>query len=132
MHPLLIIPHYLAWHYTRGLRDVYTRARDFLWFVWHMFSLPTMVQTFFEPFQRLGVDAPKGFNPERFFEALVTTTVMRIVGMCMRTGVLILGVLSLCSVFCIAVCFAFLWLLIPGIVLALFIGGSIALFANKL
>lgn len=129
MHALLIIPYYISWHYTRGVHDVVVRVRDFLWFFWNMFSIPVLFKTFFEPFERLGVQTPKRFDPEKMLEAIATTLVMRLVGMFVRTGVIVLGVLMCIAVILLGVVFLCVWMVLPVMLIGFISLGVIGLFS---
>ncbi|MEY2641014.1 MAG: hypothetical protein RL150_407 [Candidatus Parcubacteria bacterium] len=122
-----LLPHYLAWHYTRALRDLASHVRTFLWFFWNLFSIHELLRTFFAPFERLGEAAPKRFNPEQYFEALATTLVMRVVGIVVRSFFILLGLGMLCAcalVGCLVFC---VWLLLPLLWIAVVVAGVMAL-----
>lgn len=129
MQPALIIPYYIAWHYSRGIHDVLVRCKDFLWFFWNLFSITVLAQTFFAPFQRLGQAAPKGFKPEKMLEAFATTLIMRIVGMVVRTSVIVLGLLVQLAVVCVGIFFLLVWIVLPFMLVGLLAVGVIALFS---
>lgn len=127
MQLAFVLPHYLSWHYTRALRDGLTHVRTFFRFFWNLFSIAELFKTLFAPFERLGQAKPKQFNPEQYFEALATTLVMRVVGMVVRSFFIVLGIAVLVAWLLCALCFFVVWLLLPLMVLALIVGGVIAL-----
>jgi hypothetical protein len=129
MQPAMIIPYYVAWHYSRGVHDVLVRFKDFLWFFWNLFSITELTKTFFEPFERLGQAAPKGFKPEKMLEAFATTLVMRVVGVVVRTTVILLGLLVQLTVVVICIGFLIVWILLPFLLIGLLSVGIIALFS---
>lgn len=129
MQPAMIIPYYIAWHYSRGVHDVLVRFRDFLWFFWNLFSIAELTKTFFEPFERLGYVAPKGFKPEKMLEAFATTLVMRIVGMAVRASVIVIGLLVQLATVVIGVGFLVVWIVLPFLLVGLISIGLLGLFS---
>jgi hypothetical protein len=124
----LILPHYIAWHYARGLRDIIGHIRDFMWFFWNLFSVPELLKTFFAPFERLGQTGPRRFDPEKMLEAFATNLIMRFVGMLVRGFFIVLGLAMLVAVLMASICFLIVWVLLPVIMVAMLIAGVIGLF----
>jgi hypothetical protein len=109
-----LIPHYLLWHYTAGLHDYARVAKRFLSAVTSIFSLKLLFRTFFQPFERLG-EHYHGGGPSAYFEIFIVNTLMRMVGMLVRSCVIVIGLISwvLACVFCVA---GFgVWLVAPAI-----------------
>jgi len=129
MHLGLILPHYISWHYARGLRDIVRHIKDFLWFFWNLFSIGELLKTFFAPFQRLGQTAPTRFDPQKMLEAFATTLVMRLLGMAMRTFFILLGLFALAALLAGGIFFLVVWLLLPFIIVGMFVTGLMALFS---
>jgi len=125
----LIFPHYISWHYTRGLRDIVRHIKDFLWFFWNLFSIGELLKTFFAPFQRLGQTAPARFDPQKMLEALATTLVMRLLGMLLRSFFILLGLFALSALLVGGVFFVLVWLVLPFIIVGMLVTGLIALFS---
>ncbi|MEN9647896.1 MAG: hypothetical protein RLY57_700, partial [Candidatus Parcubacteria bacterium] len=92
MH-IRLIPHYLVWHYTVGLHDFFRVMHLLLKAITKIFSLPTMFATFFQPFERLGERYHGGVSA--FFETFIVNTLMRMVGIIVRTCVILLGIIAL-------------------------------------
>jgi hypothetical protein len=124
----LIRPHYIAWHYARGLRDIINHIKDFMWFFWNLFSVPELLKTFFAPFERLGQTGPRRFDPEKMLEAFATNLIMRFVGMLVRGFFILLGLGMLVAVFIASLFFLLVWLLLPLIMVAMLVAGIIGLF----
>ena len=89
---LAIIPYYIAWHYSNGLKDYFTVWTNLVWFIWNLFSVKALLRTFFQPFKRLKEKYHGGLDVEDFMSALVVTTIMRFIGMLLRTVMIIIGV----------------------------------------
>lgn len=111
MNALGIIVHYLHWHYTRAFSEIFRLWKNLLWFVKEFFSFSLLIKTFFSPWQRLNEKGSGGVSG--FFEGLIITTIMRIIGMMMRTMVIFIGALVMLGVFFGGIVFIGLWPLLP-------------------
>lgn len=118
--------YYLRWHYTQGVIDLVNNIINVVWFVYHFFSIPLLLRTFFVPFHRLQESAVKGFNIEQWAEAFLITTLMRLVGALLRTFLIILGVVFLLLVFVGGSVLLFVWLTMP-LILTFLIGLGLTL-----
>lgn len=108
-----IFPYYLSWHYKEALVGIYNIWRNLLWFILNFFSIKTLFKTFFAPFLRLKENYKGGLDLGNFFETLVVTTLMRLVGMILRTMVIVAGIFVwIFFIFLGAVFFA-LWFVLP-------------------
>jgi len=123
-----VIPSYLAWHYSEALKDITRIWTNFLWFIANFFSLTLLLRTFFSPWQRLTEGrAREGFHAEDIAEAIMTNTIMRLVGMLMRSIAIILGITMLLIVFCAGIAFYAVWLLLPVLATTSFVYGLMLL-----
>ena len=123
MRILSLAPAYLRWHYTSAFRSIVLIWIDLLWFVYHFFSVPTVVRTFLSPWKRLGEETRSGFHPQEFFEALVTNTMMRIVGIIIRTFFLLFAALALAAMLFGGVATLILWPFLPLVAVGLVVVG---------
>ncbi len=120
---------YIVWHYSRALYDFFGLWENAFRTVIHFFSIPLLLKTLFSPFHRLSETPPRGFHPGDFIAALTVTLIMRIVGIILRSTLIIAGVLTLLVVTLVgAVCFVG-WLFLPVLIGALLITGSAYLFS---
>jgi hypothetical protein len=127
MNLLLIAPHYVSWHYTKALSDLIELYKNFIWFIWNMFSIKILLKTLFVPFEKLSIKSTKKFDIQDFFSALVTTLLMRIVGFVVRSFFIIIGILSLVLFTVFFSLFFVVWLVMPLILLGMFVLGLFAL-----
>jgi len=128
-NPTLLIPHYIAWHYTLGFRNIMQHWKTFTWFFWNFFAIPLQLKTLFLPFERLQESSKgNGLDIEGYFSALATTTIMRVVGFFLRSSVIIVGLLSITVLALLAVCVLLLWICMPLVLLAMLVIGISALF----
>ncbi len=119
---------YFIWHYSTSLKELFGICRDFLWFVYHFFSIDVLSKTLFSPWQRMDEQYQRGAGMSAFFESFIVTTLMRIVGFLIRSFVIIIGFMMLALVFAIEIVFFFCWMLMPLIILLLFVSGVRLLF----
>lgn len=110
---LQTIPLYLMWHYSRSLRDYVRVATDFLWFLFHFFSLGILIRTLFSPWRRMGERYKGAFDPGALIATFIVNTLMRIVGFVIRMGVIIVGVITLILIVPLLVLLFFIWLALP-------------------
>ena len=115
MNVLGIIAHYLHWHYTRAFGEIFGLWRNILWFMKEFFSFGLLLRTFFAPWKRLKDTGSGGIGG--FFEGLIITTIMRIIGMGMRAIVLVVGAVFMAGAFLGGVIFIGLWPVLPLLVL---------------
>ena len=125
---LTIFPRYFAWHYTAGLLNCLRLLADFLWFIYHFFSIPVLGRTLFSPWRRLSESYRGGFDPERALETFIVNTLMRVFGFVARTGFLLIGLVALLATFLLGLFVTLIFLFAPAIILASFIIGFYLLF----
>ena len=130
MNVFQLIPYYIVWHYTQGVRDLVSVWCNFLWFIPSFFSIKTLLSTFFSPFERLNENYQRGFSVENFFSTLAVNMIMRLVGMFSRLFVILFGILSYLIVIITGVLVVIGWIVMPVIVLFL-LSLSIEAFTNK-
>lgn len=113
MRILSLAPAYFKWHYTSAFRSILFIWMDLLWFVYNFFSVPMILRTFFSPWKRLGEEPRSGFHPQEFFEALVVNTMMRIVGVIIRTFFLTFAIMALVVTLLGGMATLILWPVLP-------------------
>jgi type IV secretory pathway VirB6-like protein len=111
--------HYFTWHYTTAYRDYLRAWLNYLWFVAHFFSLGILLRTFFAPFKRISEKNEKGLNVQAFFEALAVNTLMRLVGMLVRTALISIGLIALVFIAIAGAVGLLIWTLMPVVLLGL-------------
>jgi hypothetical protein len=119
---------YLAWHYTTGLLDCLRLLANFLWFVYHFFSVPVIARTLFSPWRRLSETYRGGFDPERAFETFIVNLLMRIFGLIVRVMFLIVATVALMMVFGLGLLTTLIFFLAPLIIFGSFALGFYLLF----
>lgn len=115
---------YFLWHYGRSFENVLNAWGNFIWFLYHFFSIGLLTRTFFAPWHRLDEHAKTGLHVEAFLENVVANTLMRLIGMLARLFVIASGILAIALTLVFG-CIAFIvWALLPLTVLMLIITGA--------
>ena len=118
-----VIPQYILWHYTLGLRSTAAFGTNLLRFLFAFFSLSLLIRTLFSPWRRLGEDYTKGLRPGAWFETFVINTLMRLVGFLIRLGLIFAGVVTLLLGVILFLSLVIGWLLAPVIIISLAVAG---------
>jgi len=128
MNALGIIAHYLHWHYTKAFAEVFGLWLNILWFIKEFFSFSLLIKTFFSPWKRLKDTGSGGVGG--FFEGLIITTIMRIIGIGMRTVVLVFGAIVMTTAFFGGIIFLGFWPILPLLVFVSAVFGMWAIIKN--
>jgi len=124
MRFVFVLGHYLAWHYSRALVEFSHIYRDILNFVFNFFSVGILLRSYFAPWRRMGEDYPEDkFDFASIGSTLVVNTIMRLVGIFMRTIIIIFGLLTICLVLIFYPILLLIWLLLPLLIVFLFLLG---------
>lgn len=124
MRFFLVLGHYLAWHYSRALAEFSHIYRDILVFVYNFFSVGILLRSYFAPWRRMGEEYPVDkFDFANLGSVLVVNTIMRLVGIFMRTIIIIFGLLCLFATLVFYPLLVLGWLLLPLIIGVLFLLG---------
>jgi hypothetical protein len=120
MRTSLIIFGYLKWHYSKAIYSLTEIWGNFLYFIFEFFSISLLFKNFFDPWKRMSDQYPKNFDLKKYFYAFVTNIIVRIVGIIMRTVLIIIGLSCyiLTAIFYPIV--IIVWLVLPFILLAMF------------
>jgi hypothetical protein len=109
----ILFESYFSWHYGRAFVDLFRVWMNFIWFIFNFFSVSVLLGSFFSPWKRMGESYPKNFDIAETISTFIVNTLMRLVGMCMRS--VVLGI----SFFCVSVIFffglvvCFFWIFLP-------------------
>lgn len=122
---LLIFLGYLKWHYTNALIAIFSFWKNILFFLFNFFSIKSLLGNFFTPWKRLADSYPKKFNIRIYFFTFLVNTIMRIVGIILRSVIIILG-FACCLLYIILLPFTLmLWLALPPAVIFLIVFGIV-------
>ena len=130
MQALSLAQDYLFWHYTSAYLDIIAITRNYLWFVNHLFSVSEVFRSLFAPFKRLKEERVNIVrNPGGFFANLTVNIIMRIVGLVVRSALLVIALSSLLLVLTLGVFTIVLWTGLPFLVVYFFMSGFAYLFS---
>lgn len=93
MHIVPITLSYVYWLYGEGVSEFFRAWMNYHWFLYHFFSVPVLLRTFFAPWRRMQEAHTRGFDPERIAERLIINTVLRCTGIAIRS-VFLIGALA--------------------------------------
>lgn len=127
MHNLILIPEYIAWHYTRGIVEIYNIDKRLFSLTKNSFSFSLILKTFASPWKRMGEEYKKS-DPGSWATTFVFNLLMRVLGMVLRTAILTMGAFACVLVFCVGVVAIVLWIFLPLSMVALFFVGLKDLF----
>jgi hypothetical protein len=110
--------HYLLWHYTKAFGEIFHVWKNIAWFTFHFFSIPQLLRSYFSPWRRMTEERSKGFDFEDLASFLIINLISRIVGVFLRTVVIISGIASLIILLVGIITVYIFWILAPIIIAA--------------
>lgn len=128
MKVLGIIVHYLHWHYTKAFGEIFRLWTNILWFIKEFFSFSVLLKTLVTPWKRLSNSGSGGVSG--FFEGLIITTIMRIVGVIIRLVTFVFGLVCLIIAFAVGIIFIGVWPILPFVVFLVGVSGLWAIIKN--
>ena len=120
---------YMVWHYSRAYVDIVHIWWNYLWFVNHLFSVPEVAMSLFSPFKRMQenkVNIVK--SPSDFFSNLFVNLIMRLVGLMLRSIILLIALVGFVTVFSLGFSTLVTWTLLPVLIGHFFITSIRVLF----
>jgi len=121
----MLIADFLRWQYGAGVAAFLAAWANLHWFVFHFFSIPLLIKSFAAPFHRIRERKSPGFNPEELFEVFIVNTLMRVVGVFVRTVFILVGVVAEAALFAAALFLFVSYLLLPLVPFAAIVAGII-------
>ncbi len=119
----MIGPYYIYWHYTQGLAELIKNFWNFVIFELHFFSVTDLLRTLFSPFQRLKENYGGNITDlENILSTFVVNIIMRIIGLLVRTFILVFAFVSLTLTFLLFPLIIIFWLVLPVLLLILMTG----------
>lgn len=105
------------------MQDFLNVWSNFLWFIYHFFSMSLLLRTLFSPWRRLDERSKSGFHLEAFLEKLVSNTVVRAIGTGARLFVIVSGCIIYLAGLVLGFIFFLIWCLLPVAVIGLVVIG---------
>ena len=116
---LALIQEYVFWHYTGGIRELLAISGNFIWFAYHFFSLKLFLRTLFSPFKRVRAAYHASMTLEEIAENMAANMFMRVVGIILRSMVLLLGGITELLIFLVSAVALFVWIFFPLVLIGL-------------
>ena len=124
-----IILQYIEWQFIDTPRGVLKAWKNCLKFNLNYWSVIVLIKTFFTHWRRYRFDYGKGFDFKRYFEVWTFNIISRILGMVLRSVLIVLGLVSEIFVFLIGLLVIWGWLVLPLLlILGLIFGFKLLLF----
>lgn len=109
-----VLGHYFIWHYGRAISDLTRIYRNLIAFTFNFFSISILVSSYFAPWRRMGEDYPeRGVDPFGYLSVFLVNIIMRLLGVVMRTVVIILGMTAALLVIISYPFVLVLWITLP-------------------
>ncbi|MBX4198541.1 hypothetical protein KW782_04400 [Candidatus Parcubacteria bacterium] len=127
MKTLTLLPYYFQWHYGYGLLHGIEIIKNFIWFLWHFFSIRELFRTLFLPWQRLH-ETRQGSAIEDFMSVWIVNSLMIFVGALIRLTVIAFGFVFIIAALVAGSVVLLLWIALPLLIVVFFIMGFGLLF----
>lgn len=111
-----VLHHYLLWHYGKAFGEIFHVWKNFFWFVINFFSLPQLIKSLFAPWKRMTEDRGKTFSFEDLASYIIVNLVSRLIGLLIRTTVIVCGIISLMFLSIGVVLTYIFWVIAPIII----------------
>lgn len=118
-----ILFQFLFWYVFDVPKEILKGWRNYLIFYLNYFSVITLVKTYFSHWHRYHFSYGKGWNPTRYFEALTGNIMSRVIGMILRTFLIIFGIFSEIIILFLGALVLAGWYLLPFFLLIMFFTG---------
>jgi len=126
---LTIMHHYILWHYTKAFGEIAHISKNFFWFTTHFFSLPQLIRSYFAPWKRMTEERGDTFNFEDLAGFIIINILSRLVGMILRTTIILTGTVALLIVLLCTIATYVFWIMAPAALLVCLILGVTLLFS---
>jgi len=113
-----MLANYFSWYYSRGFRGLILILGNFLKFFWHFFSIGFLSQRLFSPWKRdISFSNWRGLHPVLFFKKIIDNGFSRMIGLLIRSLVIIFGIIIEISFFLLGFVFLISWIFLPGLLI---------------
>lgn len=110
---------YLKWHYGKALVTTFTFWKNILIFIFNFFSIKSLSGNFFTPWKRLAENYPVKFNFKAYTFTFLVNTIMRIVGVFLRSIIIFIGLIFCIVYIALLPVSLLIWLSLPPIIILL-------------
>ncbi len=123
-----IVSQWISWQFFEVPKEILKAWKNFLKFNLNYFSVPLLLRTFFSPWRKYGVSRSRGFDLGKFFEALISNLIFRLLGALVRSFLIFIGLLVEVFIFFTGIVIFIGWLILPALLIVGFIFGLKVLF----
>ena len=121
---LKVLYHYILWHYSRAIVDLFTICLNLIHFIFNFFSISLLLSTLIAPWKRISEDTKPSFlDIGAFLSSLVVNTIMRIIGFIVRFTMVTIGFITLVITVLGSVAVMIIWIGLPFIIVILTVAG---------
>ena len=124
----ILLLRYIKWHYLEASRDILKAWGNILWFNFHYFSVPLLLQTFLAPWRRITWDYGRGFDIGGYLFTFASNLISRILGAIVRSFLIIAGLTVQLALLFLGSFLFLLWFALPAIIAAALTYGIFLLF----
>ena len=111
-----VLHHYLLWHYGKAFGEIFHIWKNFFWFVINYFSLAQLIRSYFAPFKRITEERGNLFRFEDLASFIIINLISRLIGMLIRTVIIMTGLVSLLFLSIGVVLTYIFWVIAPIII----------------
>jgi hypothetical protein len=104
---------WVFWHFWEVPKEILKSWRNFLIFGLNYFSIPLLLKTLFSPWRRYRWLYPKGLDIGKYFEVFISNLISRILGLTMRSILIIIGILIEIFIIFLGLIVFLGWLILP-------------------
>ena len=115
----MIVAQFFLWYFWEVPKKIFKAWINFLKFNIEYFSIPLLLKTFFAPWKRYAWIYPRGFDLVKYAEIAFSNLITRILGMIMRTALIIIGIVAELFIFAAGVMALIIWLILPLLLLVM-------------
>lgn len=119
---------FFSWYFIEEPREIFRIWKNFLKFNLEYFSIVLLLKTFLAPWRRYKMSYGRGFDISRYLESFFSNLIFRMLGMVVRTVLILLGLLSQIFIIFLGIIVFIWWFFLPlFLILGLYYGFKILL-----
>jgi hypothetical protein len=118
-----ILHHYVWWHYTTALKEIWHVWKNLIWFTANFFSLRPLITSLFSPWKRITFERGDSLAFEDLTGYVIINLISRILGATLRSTIILMGLLSVAVLLLLLVATYIIWLVAPAVLVGSLIAG---------
>lgn len=117
----MIVADFINWYFLRTPKNILKAWENFLRFNLEYFSISLLLKTFFSHWRRYQWNYPRSFDLTKYVEIFFSNLISRVLGVIMRTILIIIGLLAEILIFLIGGLILIIWTIFPVLLIVFFI-----------